>query len=129
MDTLDVVFHYDGTKFEVNDAKSVLSGNSEEVVEVDDVRVKGSIDGDEHWVGDDSDEVNEGGTLTLTVVDEKDINVNLELLERVQAFHFIDIDGCHLKRPHKVVLFSAVALDANNGLYHVAFCICEGKGK
>ncbi|TXG57121.1 hypothetical protein EZV62_018434 [Acer yangbiense] len=40
---------------------------------------------------------------------------------------FIGLDGCHLKGPYGGVLLSAIALDANNGLYPLAFCICEGE--
>ena len=40
---------------------------------------------------------------------------------------FIGIDGCHLKGPYGGVLLSAVALDANSGLYPLAYCICEGE--
>ncbi|TXG46980.1 hypothetical protein EZV62_026274 [Acer yangbiense] len=40
---------------------------------------------------------------------------------------FIGIDGCHLKGPYGGVLLSAVALDANSGLYPLAVCICEGE--
>ncbi|KAK2647567.1 hypothetical protein Ddye_015056 [Dipteronia dyeriana] len=40
---------------------------------------------------------------------------------------FIDIDGYHLKGPYGGVLLSAVALDANSGLFPIAFCICEGE--
>ncbi|KAK2644364.1 hypothetical protein Ddye_019559 [Dipteronia dyeriana] len=39
---------------------------------------------------------------------------------------FITLDGCHLKRPYGGVLLNVIALDANNGLYPLAFCICEG---
>ncbi|KAK0597773.1 hypothetical protein LWI29_028476 [Acer saccharum] len=38
---------------------------------------------------------------------------------------FIGLDGCHLKGPFGGVLLSAVALDANSGLYPLAVCICE----
>ncbi|KAK3221536.1 hypothetical protein Dsin_008561 [Dipteronia sinensis] len=39
---------------------------------------------------------------------------------------FIGIDGCHLKGPYGGVLLSTIALDANSGLYPLAYCICEG---
>ena len=38
---------------------------------------------------------------------------------------FIGVDGCHLKGPYGGVLLSAVALDANSGLFPLAVCICE----
>ncbi|KAK3188305.1 hypothetical protein Dsin_027866 [Dipteronia sinensis] len=38
---------------------------------------------------------------------------------------FIGLDGCHLKGPCGGVLLSAVALDANSGLFPLAVCICE----
>ncbi|KAK1570739.1 hypothetical protein Q3G72_006431 [Acer saccharum] len=38
---------------------------------------------------------------------------------------FIGVDGCHLKGPFGGVLLSAVALDANSGLFPLAVCICE----
>lgn len=38
---------------------------------------------------------------------------------------FIGIDGCHLKGPYKGVLLSAVAIDANNGIFPLAFCVCS----
>ena len=37
---------------------------------------------------------------------------------------FIGIDGCHLKGPYKGVLLSAVALDANIGIYPITVCVC-----
>ncbi|KAL5852011.1 hypothetical protein ACOSQ3_007129 [Xanthoceras sorbifolium] len=40
---------------------------------------------------------------------------------------FIGLDGCHLKGPCRGILLSAVALDANNGLYPLAVCICEAE--
>ncbi|KAL5843668.1 hypothetical protein ACOSQ4_009626 [Xanthoceras sorbifolium] len=40
---------------------------------------------------------------------------------------FIGVDGCYLKEPYQGVLLSAIALDANSGLYPLAFCICEGE--
>ncbi|TXG52551.1 hypothetical protein EZV62_021720 [Acer yangbiense] len=38
---------------------------------------------------------------------------------------FIGLDGCHLKGPCGGVLLSAVALDANSGIFPLAVCICE----
>ncbi|KAK9184652.1 hypothetical protein WN943_025003 [Citrus x changshan-huyou] len=38
---------------------------------------------------------------------------------------FIGVDGCHLKTSFGGVLLSAVSLDANNGIFPLAFCICE----
>ncbi|KAK3222955.1 hypothetical protein Dsin_009980 [Dipteronia sinensis] len=38
---------------------------------------------------------------------------------------FIGVDGCHLKGLAGGVLLSDVALDANNGLFSLAVCICE----
>ena len=38
---------------------------------------------------------------------------------------FIGLDGCHLKGPYNGVLLSAVALDANSGIFPLAVCICE----
>ncbi|TXG63829.1 hypothetical protein EZV62_010823 [Acer yangbiense] len=38
---------------------------------------------------------------------------------------FIGIDRCHLKCPYGGVLLSTIALDANSGLYPLAYCICE----
>ncbi|KAL5826878.1 hypothetical protein ACOSQ4_018675 [Xanthoceras sorbifolium] len=40
---------------------------------------------------------------------------------------FIGLDGCHLKGPLGGVLLAAVALDANNGVYPLAVCICEAE--
>ncbi|KAL5783694.1 hypothetical protein ACOSP7_008723 [Xanthoceras sorbifolium] len=40
---------------------------------------------------------------------------------------FVGLDGCHLKGPFKGVLLSAVALDANSGLYPLAVGICEAE--
>ncbi|KAK2658433.1 hypothetical protein Ddye_004966 [Dipteronia dyeriana] len=40
---------------------------------------------------------------------------------------FIGIDGCHLKGPYRGVHLMTVALDANNGLFSIAFCISEGE--
>ena len=38
---------------------------------------------------------------------------------------FIGIDGCHLKGPYKGVMLSAVALDANTGIFPVVVCVCS----
>ncbi|KAL9429088.1 hypothetical protein AB3S75_030989 [Citrus x aurantiifolia] len=38
---------------------------------------------------------------------------------------FIGLDGCHLKTSFGGILISAVALDANNGIFPLAVCICE----
>ncbi|KAH9671713.1 SWIM-type domain-containing protein [Citrus sinensis] len=38
---------------------------------------------------------------------------------------FIGLDGCHLKGPYRGVLLSVVALDADSGIFPLAFCICE----
>ncbi|KAH9753370.1 SWIM-type domain-containing protein [Citrus sinensis] len=38
---------------------------------------------------------------------------------------FIGLDGCHLKTSFGGILISAVALDANNGVFPLAVCICE----
>ena len=37
---------------------------------------------------------------------------------------FIGVDECHLKGPFGGVLLSAVALDANSGLFPLTVCIC-----
>ncbi|KAK3211560.1 hypothetical protein Dsin_016266 [Dipteronia sinensis] len=42
---------------------------------------------------------------------------------------FIGLDGCHLKGPCDGVLLSAVALDANIGIFPLAVCICEKNTK
>ncbi|KAH9657813.1 SWIM-type domain-containing protein [Citrus sinensis] len=38
---------------------------------------------------------------------------------------FLGIDGCHLKGPYKGVLLSAVAIDANDGIFPITFCVCS----
>ncbi|KAK9217883.1 hypothetical protein WN943_006513 [Citrus x changshan-huyou] len=38
---------------------------------------------------------------------------------------FIGLEGCHLKGPYRGVLLSDVALDADSGIFPLAFCICE----
>ncbi|KAH9783369.1 SWIM-type domain-containing protein [Citrus sinensis] len=40
---------------------------------------------------------------------------------------FIGIDGCHLKGPYKGILLSAVALDANTGIYPIVVCVCNAE--
>ncbi|XP_024957371.2 uncharacterized protein LOC107177619 [Citrus sinensis] len=40
---------------------------------------------------------------------------------------FIGLDGYHLKGYFEGVLLSAVALDANNGIFLIAICICESE--
>ncbi|KAK2656366.1 hypothetical protein Ddye_009418 [Dipteronia dyeriana] len=42
---------------------------------------------------------------------------------------FIGLDGCHLKGPCGGILLSAVALDANSGMFPLAVCICEKETK
>ncbi|TXG66492.1 hypothetical protein EZV62_007767 [Acer yangbiense] len=41
---------------------------------------------------------------------------------------FIGLDGCHLKGPCGGVLLSAVALDANSGIFPLVVCICFVQG-
>lgn len=38
---------------------------------------------------------------------------------------FLGINGCHFKSPYKCVLLSVVAIDANNGISPVPFCVCS----
>ncbi|TXG48683.1 hypothetical protein EZV62_024558 [Acer yangbiense] len=42
---------------------------------------------------------------------------------------FIGLDGCHLKGHYGGILLSAMALDANSGMFPLAVCICEKKTK
>ena len=42
---------------------------------------------------------------------------------------FIGLDGCHLKGPYGGVLLIVVSLDANNGLFPIAFMVVEGENK
>ncbi|KAK3219494.1 hypothetical protein Dsin_013464 [Dipteronia sinensis] len=42
---------------------------------------------------------------------------------------FIGLDGCHLNGRHQGVLLSAIAVDANNGVFPLAICIAEGECK
>lgn len=42
---------------------------------------------------------------------------------------FVGLDGCHLKGKFGGVLLSAVALDANNGMYPLAIFICDSENK
>ncbi|KAL0358166.1 UNVERIFIED_CONTAM: hypothetical protein Scaly_1502300 [Sesamum calycinum] len=39
----------------------------------------------------------------------------------------IGVDGCHLKGPHGGVLLTAVSIDPNNNLYHLAYAIVSGE--
>ncbi|KAK2634223.1 hypothetical protein Ddye_029015 [Dipteronia dyeriana] len=43
----------------------------------------------------------------------------------IGGVRFIGLDGCYLKGPCEGVLLSAVALDANSGIFPLAVCICE----
>ncbi|XP_048319534.2 uncharacterized protein LOC125418882 [Ziziphus jujuba] len=56
----------------------------------------------------------------------------LSFLAQKQGFltgcrSFIGLDGCHLKGPFGGILLSAVALDANSGIFPIAICVCEGE--
>ncbi|KAK2646147.1 hypothetical protein Ddye_021342 [Dipteronia dyeriana] len=42
---------------------------------------------------------------------------------------FIGVYGCHLKGKFPRVLLSAIFIDANNSVFPVAICICEGESK
>jgi hypothetical protein len=42
---------------------------------------------------------------------------------------FFGLDGCHLKGPYGGVLLAAVSLDANNGLFPIAFSVVEVESK
>ncbi|KAK1592097.1 hypothetical protein Q3G72_019436 [Acer saccharum] len=86
-------FKYEGDD-DVPDAISVgsdvvsvgsVGSDSEEVVEVDDAREDGGVGrvGDEHGVDDEMNEVH--GALAVPVVEEEDVSVNLELMERYQS--------------------------------------------
>ncbi|XP_004301839.1 PREDICTED: uncharacterized protein LOC101292714 [Fragaria vesca subsp. vesca] len=37
----------------------------------------------------------------------------------------VGLDGCHIKGPHKGQLLSAVGIDANNGMFPIAFAVAE----
>ncbi|KAL9418402.1 hypothetical protein AB3S75_041252 [Citrus x aurantiifolia] len=37
----------------------------------------------------------------------------------------IGVDGCHLKGPYIGVLLTAVSIDANYGIFHLAMCVTE----
>lgn len=41
----------------------------------------------------------------------------------------IGLDGCHLKTVYKGQLLTAVGIDANNGMYPVAFAVVEKENK
>ncbi|TXG69948.1 hypothetical protein EZV62_004883 [Acer yangbiense] len=60
-------------------------------------------------------------------VDLKRLYSDKEFLEGCRPF--IGIDGCHLKGPCGGILLSAVALDANSGLFPLDVCICEKETK
>ncbi|KAH9697417.1 SWIM-type domain-containing protein [Citrus sinensis] len=38
---------------------------------------------------------------------------------------FLGIDRCHLKGPYKGVLLPTVAINANDGIFLIAFCVCS----
>jgi hypothetical protein len=42
---------------------------------------------------------------------------------------FFGLDGCHLKGPYGGVLLSAISLDANHGLFSIAFTVVEVESK
>ncbi|KAL5758142.1 hypothetical protein ACOSP7_020753 [Xanthoceras sorbifolium] len=42
---------------------------------------------------------------------------------------FLGLEDCHLKGGFPGVLLSAIGIDANNGLYPIALCVCEGESK
>ena len=39
----------------------------------------------------------------------------------------IGVDGCHVKRPYRGVLLTAVSIDANYGIYPLAMCVAENE--
>ena len=41
----------------------------------------------------------------------------------------ISLETCHLRGVLKGQLLVAVGIDGNNGMYPIAFAICEGKNK
>ncbi|TXG72622.1 hypothetical protein EZV62_001201 [Acer yangbiense] len=184
-------YNYEGDN-EDDDAKSVLSGDSEEVVEVDDVRsedekaeakiarlmkgnpykkmVGGRIEFELTYECKEEEcpwRLHASNMLNDVTMQVKTYNnkhechrvyrsekarskwiaslaIFIHLQEPISTFQrffisfeaqrlgfiegcrpFIGIDGCHLKGSYGGVLLSAVALDANNDLFLVAFCICE----
>lgn len=40
---------------------------------------------------------------------------------------FIGFDDCQLRSKYLDILLSALALDGNNGLFHIAFVVVEGE--
>ncbi|KAK1563606.1 hypothetical protein Q3G72_029892 [Acer saccharum] len=66
------------------------------------------------------------GVISDLLRDQFNVNVDTQRLYK-GCSPFIGIDGCHLKGPYGGVLLLAVALDANSGLYPLAYCICEGE--
>ena len=40
---------------------------------------------------------------------------------------FVGVDGCHLNRPYKGVLLTAVEIDANYVIYPLALCVVESE--
>ncbi|XP_062104108.1 uncharacterized protein LOC133815269 [Humulus lupulus] len=41
----------------------------------------------------------------------------------------IGLDGCHIKGPHQGQLLTAIGIDANNGMYPIAFAVVEIENK
>lgn len=39
--------------------------------------------------------------------------------------HVIYLDGCHLKEPHPEKLLSVIGIDANNGMYPIAYAVAK----
>ena len=39
----------------------------------------------------------------------------------------VGVDGCHLKRPHRGILFAAISVYANNCKFPIAYAIIESE--
>lgn len=58
--------------------------------------------------------------------------INYDVLQRrfmVECRRFIGVDGCHIKNRFGKILLFVVGMDANNGIFPLAVCVCETKNK
>ncbi|KAI9165979.1 hypothetical protein LWI28_024035 [Acer negundo] len=51
----------------------------------------------------------------------------LNVTEEDHKRPFIRLDGCYMKGKFPMVILSTVAMDANNGVFPIALCICESE--
>ncbi|KAJ0043124.1 hypothetical protein Pint_18451 [Pistacia integerrima] len=84
--------------------------------------VETSDNGEKERVETGDDKGEEGAEIGEHLFDYQKYNDDF-----IRGLHFTGIDECHLKGHYGGVLLSVVSMDANNGIFLLAICVCEAK--